>query len=61
MPNGANPAQVLGYLQPITQAEMATEHIPETGFAGDDLVGQSGLEAQYNTALTGKPGTRSCR
>ena len=30
----------------------------ETGYAGDDLVGQSGLEAQYNTALTGKPGTQ---
>jgi len=58
MPGGANPAQVLGYLQPITQAEMAREHIPETGFADDDLVGQSGLEAQYNTALTGKPGTQ---
>jgi penicillin-binding protein 2 len=58
MPAGANPAQVLGYLQPITQAEMAQEHIPETGFAGDDLVGQSGLEAQYYTALTGKPGTQ---
>src|ERR1700733_7481564 len=56
MPNGANPAQVLGYLQPITRAEMAKQHLPETGFAGDDLVGQSGLEAQYNTALTGKPG-----
>jgi penicillin-binding protein 2 len=58
MPAGANPAQVLGYLQPITQAEMAKQHIPETGFAGDDLVGQSGLEAQYNTALTGRPGTQ---
>jgi penicillin-binding protein 2 len=58
MPDGANPAQALGYLQPITQAEMAKEHLPETGFAGDDLVGQSGLEAQYNTALTGKPGTQ---
>jgi penicillin-binding protein 2 len=58
MPNGANPSQVLGYLQPITQAEMATQHIPETGFADDDLVGQSGLEAQYNAALTGKPGTK---
>ena len=58
MPDGANPAQVLGYLQPITQAEMAKQHLPETGFAGDDLVGQSGLEAQYNTALTGKPGTQ---
>src|SRR6202000_3019783 len=39
MPDGANPAQVLGYLQPITQAEMAKEHIPQTGFADDDLVG----------------------
>jgi penicillin-binding protein 2 len=58
MPDGANPAQVLGYLQPITQAEMARDHLPETGFAGDDLVGQSGLEAQYNTALTGKAGAQ---
>jgi len=58
MPDGANPAQVLGYLQPITQAEMAKDHLPQTGFAGDDLVGQAGLEAQYNTALTGKPGTQ---
>ena len=59
MPDGANPAQVLGYLQPITQQEMAKEHLPETGFAADDLVGQAGLEAQYNTALTGKPGTQT--
>lgn len=58
MPDGANPAQVLGYVQPITQAEMAAEHIPQTGFAQDDLVGQAGLEAQYNSALTGKPGTK---
>jgi penicillin-binding protein 2 len=55
-PNGANPAQVLGYLQPITQQEMAREHIPETGFAAADLVGQAGLEAQYNAALNGRPG-----
>jgi penicillin-binding protein 2 len=59
MPDGANPAQVLGYLQPITQQEMAKSHIPETGFAADDLVGQSGLESQYNTALTGTPGTKT--
>jgi penicillin-binding protein 2 len=58
MPDGANPAQVLGYLQPITQSEMTADHLPETGFAGDDLVGQAGLEAQYNTDLTGKPGTQ---
>ncbi|HEY5398733.1 MAG TPA: penicillin-binding protein 2 [Trebonia sp.] len=56
MPSGADPAQVLGYLQPITQSEMAADHLPETGFAGDDLVGQAGLEAKYNKELTGKPG-----
>ncbi len=59
MPNGANPAQVIGYLQPITQSEMAADHLPETGFAGDDLVGQAGLEAQYNAALNGKPGSQT--
>ena len=57
-PSGANPAQVVGYLQPITQAEMAKEHLPRTGFAQDDLVGQSGIEAQYNTALSGRPGSQ---
>src|SRR5215467_13841141 len=59
MPGGANPAQVLGYLQPITPEEMAREHLPQTGFAAADLVGQAGLEAQYNAALTGKPGTQT--
>jgi penicillin-binding protein 2 len=58
MPDGANPAQVIGYLQPITQSELAADHLPETGFAGDDLVGQAGLEAQYNDELTGKPGSQ---
>ena len=58
-PDGANPAQVLGYLQPITQAEMKAEHISTvTGFSGVDLVGQAGLEAQYNDALSGKPGAQ---
>jgi penicillin-binding protein 2 len=58
-PDGANPAQALGYLQPITQAEMKAEHISTvTGFSGVELVGQAGLEAEYNTALSGKPGTQ---
>jgi len=58
-PDGANPAQVLGYLQPITQAEMKAEHLSTvTGFSGEDLIGQAGLEAQYNTALSGAPGTQ---
>jgi penicillin-binding protein 2 len=57
-PDGADPAQVLGYLQPATQQEVAAEHLPVTGFSGVDLVGQSGLEAQYDSQLRGKTGTQ---
>jgi len=55
-PNGANPAQVLGYLGPITAQQMKQQHLPTTGFSGVDLVGQAGLEQQYNQALQGIPG-----
>jgi penicillin-binding protein 2 len=57
-PGGANPAQVLGYLQPATQQEVASEHLPQTGFSADDLVGQAGLEEQYDSQLRGRPGTQ---
>jgi penicillin-binding protein 2 len=57
-PDGANPAQVLGYLQPATEKEVAAEHLPTTGFSGVDLVGQSGLEAEYDSQLRGKVGTQ---
>jgi penicillin-binding protein 2 len=55
-PDAANPAQVLGYLGPITPQQMKQEHLPSTGFAGEDLVGQAGLELQYNKWLEGTPG-----
>ena len=58
-PDGANPAQVLGYLGPITPQQMKQQHLPSTGFAGEDLVGQAGLELQYNKYLEGTPGPRS--
>src|SRR5205814_1401112 len=57
-PAGANPAQVLGYLQPITPEEIRSRHLPVTGFSGVDLVGQAGLEAQYDGQLRGKAGTQ---
>src|SRR5215469_5139845 len=57
-PAGANPAQVLGYLQPITPQEIKSRHLPVTGFSGVDLVGQAGLEAQYDSQLRGKAGTQ---
>jgi penicillin-binding protein 2 len=49
-------AQVLGYLQPITAQEVKQLHIPVTGFSADDLVGQAGLEAQYDKYLRGTTG-----
>ena len=44
-------AQVLGYLQPITPQEVRRRHLTSTGFSGVDLVGQSGLEEQYDRQL----------
>jgi penicillin-binding protein 2 len=49
-------AQMLGYLQPITAQEVQRLHIPVTGFSADDLVGQSGLEGQYDNQLRGTTG-----
>jgi penicillin-binding protein 2 len=49
-------AQVLGYLQPITAQEVKQLHVPVTGFSADDLVGQSGLEAEYDKELRGTTG-----
>jgi penicillin-binding protein 2 len=58
-PDGADPAQVLGYLQPITSQEVAQRHLTVTGFSGVDLVGQAGLEAQYDQELRGVTGTQT--
>src|SRR5439155_23728002 len=52
-------AQMLGYLQPITPQEVAQRHLPVTGFSGVDLVGQAGLEQQYDRQLRGTPGTQT--
>ena len=60
-PDGANPAQVLGYLQPITAKEIKQRHLTVTGFSGVDLVGQAGLEQQYDRALRGTPGIQRVR
>jgi penicillin-binding protein 2 len=50
-------SQLLGYLQPITGPEVKKLGIPVTGFSGVDLVGQSGLEGQYDQELRGTAGS----
>ena len=55
-PVGTDAAQLLGYLQPITASEVKQLGEPVTGFSGVDLVGQSGLEGQYDKQLRGTVG-----
>jgi penicillin-binding protein 2 len=57
-PEGADASQVIGYLQPITAQQERQRRLQLTGFAGVDLAGQSGLEAQYDAELRGAPGIR---
>jgi penicillin-binding protein 2 len=47
-------AQVLGTVGPITSTEVAAKSYP--GAARTDIVGQTGLEAQYDSFLRGKDG-----
>src|SRR5499426_150726 len=54
-------AQMLGYLQPITPQQVRQRHLPVTGFSGVDLVGQAGLEAQYDQQLRGTAGRQVLR
>jgi penicillin-binding protein 2 len=56
-PVGTDAAQLLGYLQPITASEVKKLGVPVTGFSGVDLVGQSGLEGQYDQQLRGTAGS----
>jgi penicillin-binding protein 2 len=60
-PAGTDAAQVLGYLQPITPQEMKQRGLPRIGFSGVDLVGQSGLEGQYDRQLQGTIGDKVVR
>ncbi|HEY6278783.1 MAG TPA: penicillin-binding protein 2 [Streptosporangiaceae bacterium] len=55
-PYGTAAAQMIGYLQPITPQEVAQRHLPVTGFSGVDLVGQAGLEEEYDRELRGIAG-----
>ena len=60
-PDHANPAQVLGYLRPINPQEVKQRHLTVTGFSGVNLVGQAGLEEQYDKELRGTPGIQRVR
>ncbi|WP_131099363.1 penicillin-binding protein 2 [Streptomonospora litoralis] len=57
-PNGDLAAQMLGYLQPITQEEFEAREELRAEFSGVDRVGRDGLEAVYDDRLRGDSGSR---
>jgi penicillin-binding protein 2 len=53
-PYGTTAAHVLGYVTPITQAELAAHK--NQGYQPGDSFGQTGIEAEYQNYLRGVPG-----
>ncbi|MEV0595292.1 penicillin-binding protein 2 [Nonomuraea cavernae] len=57
-PGGKAGAQMLGYLQPVTEAELEKREGLKASFSGVDLAGRDGLEEVYDEVLRGKSGLR---
>ncbi|TDC23066.1 penicillin-binding protein 2 [Streptomyces sp. 8K308] len=55
-PAGANTAQVLGYLSPVTDEEVADSEDTDNPLLRSDMIGRSGLERQYDSYLRGQAG-----
>ncbi|MFA7322881.1 MAG: penicillin-binding protein 2, partial [Candidatus Nanopelagicales bacterium] len=56
-PFGVNAAHILGYLGPVTESQLQAQGDSSAydRLRRTDVVGRSGLEAQYDTTLRGKP------
>lgn len=55
-PDEANTSQVLGYLSPVTDEEIAKAKKSDSPYLRSDQVGRSGLERTYDKELRGKAG-----
>ena len=55
-PDQANAAQMLGYLSPVTDAEVTASEKTDNPLLRSDQVGRSGLESTYDEQLRGKAG-----
>lgn len=53
-PSGPIAAQTLGYVGPISTTELA--HLAKDGYSQNSTIGQSGLEAEYESYLRGQDG-----
>ncbi|MGH9292191.1 MAG: penicillin-binding protein 2 [Acidimicrobiales bacterium] len=56
-PQGSLGAQMLGYVADITASELKV--LQKKGYVESDVVGQSGIEASYESFLHGHPGTET--
>jgi penicillin-binding protein 2 len=55
-PDQANAAQLLGYLSPVTDSEVAASEKTDNPLQRSDQIGRSGLENTYDAQLRGKAG-----
>ncbi|GAA3866442.1 penicillin-binding protein 2 [Streptomyces sedi] len=55
-PEGSRAAQVLGYLSPVTDEEVADSEDTDSPLLRSDQVGRSGLERTYDSYLRGESG-----
>jgi penicillin-binding protein 2 len=55
---GANAAHILGYIGPVSTAELKNPSSKTSGLHQYDLVGKAGLEYQYDSELRGTSGIR---
>jgi penicillin-binding protein 2 len=58
-PHGELAPQLLGYVGQVSQPELKT--LGKSGYAPGDVIGQTGIEATYNTYLFGVPGAARVR
>ncbi len=56
-PKGSLAAHVIGYEYQITQEELDSHNYP--GYQPGEVIGQSGVEASYQSYLRGRPGERA--
>lgn len=61
-PYGANAAHIVGYLGPVSEADLEAQALLPVGeqvLRRTDLIGRAGLEAVYDSYLRGVPGVRT--
>ncbi len=59
-PKGAFASHIVGYVGKISDADKE-KYVKELGYSSDDLIGQDGIEAGYESSLKGKDGVKTIK